>query len=423
MVWGFCLSLKKIAHLNFSFFISKRIIFNTQPSFSRFIIRLAVAATALSVAAMIVTLAMVNGFQHAVSEKVFSFWGHLRVQEVAPMRSMVSEESSFKRSDSIENIIKQTPGIVHYHSFAIKSVILKTKENFEGVLLKGVDSGFIKQPFGNFLREGKNISFSDSAYNKDILLSEHTAAQLAVKPGDTIQCFFIRDNNDIRTRPLIVSGLYKTGIEEYDNSFALGDIRFLRRLNLWDSSEIGGYEAWIDPLSAMDAQAKQINSQLPQSITCVTIRQLYPNIFDWLAIQDQTKTIVVTVMILVAVINLITCLLILVMERTRMVGVLKAIGMSDSHIQRIFWYYAGWIALTGIGTGLFVGIGLCWLQQATGLIKMDEATYYVSVAPVFIIWWQVAAVVVGSFVVCFLSLRLPLFFVKTISPIKAIRFK
>jgi lipoprotein-releasing system permease protein len=408
--------------LNFSFFISKRIIFNTQPSFSRFIIRLAVAATALSVAAMIVTLALVNGFQHAVSEKVFSFWGHLRVQAIAPMRSMVSEESSFKRSDSIENIIKQTPGVTHYHSFAIKSVVLKTRENFEGVLLKGVDSGFAKQPF-SFLKQGKSLGFADSAYSKDIMLSEHTAAQLAVKPGDTIQCFFIRDNNDIKTRPMLVSGIFKTGIEEYDNSFALADIRFLRRLNQWDSLEVGGYEAWVEPLSAVNPMAESINGQLPQEITCITIEQLYPNIFDWLAIQDQTKTIVVTVMILVAVINLITCLLILVMERTRMVGVLKAMGMADTHIRRIFWYYAGWIALTGIGTGLVVGLGLCWLQQATGLIKMDEATYYVAVAPVHIIWWQVVAVVTGSFVVCFLSLRMPLFFVRTISPIKAIRFK
>lgn len=408
--------------MKLSFFLSKRIIFNTQPSFSRFIIRLAVVATAISVAAMIITLSLVNGFQHAVSEKVFSFWGHIRVQGVAPIRSMVSEESSFKRNDTIEHIIQQRAGVTHFHSFAIKSIVLKTRDNFEGILLKGVDSRFEKQPF-HFIQQGRSLQFTDSGYSHDILLSEHTATQLQVHTGDTIQCIFIRNGEDIRSRPLVICGLYKTGIEEYDNSFALSDINFLRKLNLWDSTEVGGYEAWVDPVKSMDTVAYAINTDLPQGLSCYTIRQLYPNIFDWLGIQDQTKQIVVGVMILVAVINLITCLLILVMERTRMVGVLKAMGMPESGIRRIFWYYAGWIALTGIGLGLLFGLGICWLQQLTGFLKMDEATYYVRVVPVYIVWWQVALIAVGSFIICFLSLRLPLLFVRTISPVKAIRFQ
>ncbi|MES2646011.1 MAG: FtsX-like permease family protein [Bacteroidota bacterium] len=408
--------------MKLTFFIARRIIFNTQPSFSRFIIRLAVTATALSVAAMIITLSMVNGFQEAVSRKVFSFWGHVRIQALSPIRSMVSEEGSFKRTDTIEAAIRKVKGITHYQSFAVKSVVLKTRENFEGVLLKGIDRKFEKQPF-DFIKSGKTISFTDSGYSRDILLSEHTAKQLDVIPGDTLQCIFIRGSDDIRTRPLIVSGLYKTGIEEYDNSFALADLNFLRRLNLWDSTEVGGYEAWIDPEKSTDSViARQVRANLPQGLSSYTIKQLYPNIFDWLAIQDQTKMIVVGVMILVAVINLITCLLILVMERTRMVGVLKAIGLSEAGISRIFWYYAGYISLTGIGLGLIIGLGLCWLQQYTGFIKMDEATYYVAFMPVHIIWWQVAAVAIGSFIICFLALRLPLLFVKTISPVKAIRF-
>ena len=408
--------------MKLSFFISKRIIFNTQPSFSRFIIRLAVAATALSVAAMIITLSMVNGFQRAVSEKVFSFWGHVRIQSVSPVRSMVSEESSFRQNDTIARAISDTKGVNHFHAFAIKSVVLKTRENFDGVLLKGVDRSFAKQSFP-FLKSGRSIAFADSGYSRDVLLSEHTASLLNAKPGDTVQCIFIRAGNDIRTRPLVISGLYKTGIEEYDNSFALADIDFLRRLNLWDSAEVGGYEAWINDISQMDSVAYKINMALPQGLSCYTIKQLYPNIFDWLAIQDQTKGIVVGVMILVAVINLITCLLILVMERTRMVGVLKAMGMPESGISSIFWYYAGWISLTGIGFGLIFGLGLCWLQQFTGIIKMPEETYYVAVMPVYIIWWQVSLVVAGSFTICFLALRLPLLFVKTISPVKAIRFQ
>lgn len=409
--------------MNFSFFISKRIIFNTQPSFSKFIIRLAVAATTLSVAAMVVTLSMVNGFQTAVSQKVFSFWGQIRVQNLEVLRPSGIEETVFTGSDSLEKVIAQTPGVAHFQTYAVKSVVLKTKEQFEGVILKGVDHRFQSHPFGQFIKDGQTIDFTDSAYSKDVLLSRHTAKRLSVTIGDTIQCFFIRGANDIRTRSLIVGGLYQTGIEEYDHGFALADIRFLRRLNLWDSLQVGGYEAWVDKGFNVDSVAANVDYQLPLGMKCYTIRQLFPHIFDWLSIQDQTKKIVVGIMILVAAINLITCLLILVMERTRMVGVLKAVGMAESHIRRIFWYYAGWIALVGIGLGLILGIGLCVIQQATGFIKMDEATYYVSTVPIQMVWWQIGLVAAGSFAICFVALRLPLFLVNAITPIKAIRFK
>lgn len=408
--------------MKLSFFISRRIIFNTQPSFSRFIIRLAVTATAISVAAMIITLSMVSGFQRAVSQKVFSFWGHLRVQSLSPIRSMVSEEGAFNANDTIENAIKNAGGVAHFHAFAVKSVVLKTRDNFEGVLLKGVDRQFAKEPFG-FLKSGRSLQFPDSGYSRDVIISAPAAKQLNAKPGDTLQCIFIRSGDDIRTRPLVISGIYKTGIEEYDNSFALADLNFLRRLNLWDSATVGGYEAWLTGDANAASTAAAINQALPQGVSAYTIRQLYPNIFDWLAIQDQTKQIVVWVMIAVAVINLVTCLLILVMERTRMVGILKAVGMNNTAIGSIFWYYAAWIALVGIGFGLLFGLGICWLQQATGIVKMDESTYYVSEMPVYIIWWQVALVAAGSFIICFLALRLPLFFVRTISPVKAIRFQ
>jgi lipoprotein-releasing system permease protein len=371
---------------------------------------------------MIITLSLVNGFQRAVSEKVFSFWGHLRIQSLSPIRSMVSEEGSFLRNDTIENAIRSEKGLAHFHAFAVKSVVLKTRENFEGVLLKGVDRQFEKMDF-SFLKQGRSLHFPDSGYSQDVMISEPTARQLQAKPGDTLQCIFIRSGDDIRTRPLIISGIYKTGIEEYDNSFALADLNFLRRLNLWDSSEIGGYEAWVAPGVNDDSAARNMNLNLPQGISCYTIRQLYPNIFDWLAIQDQTKQIVIWVMVAVAVINLITCLLILVMERTRMVGILKAVGMRESSIGKVFWYYAAWIALVGIGIGLFSGLGVCLLQQVTGLVKMDEATYYVKEMPVYIIWWQVGLVAAGSFLICFLALRLPLLFIRTISPVKAIRFQ
>jgi lipoprotein-releasing system permease protein len=211
-------------------------------------------------------------------------------------------------------------------------------------------------------------------------------------------------------------------MEEYDKNFAIADIRFLRKLNQWPDDRIGGYEMFIDEKMNMDTVSAQIDKALPLQLTSQPISAIYPNIFDWLAIQNQTKRIVVITMLIVAIINLITCLLILVMERTRMVGVLKSLGMPDGRLNSIFWMYAGYIAFVGVGLGLLLGLGLVGLQSATHFISMDEATYYVSYAPVAINVWEVALVTVGSFAVCLLAVRLPLFYVQRISPIRAIRF-
>lgn len=409
--------------MQYPIFIAKRIIFNAQPSFSRFIIRLAVVATVLSVATMVITLSMVNGFQKAVAEKVFSFWGHARVEGVNPFQTVVTDDEGIAYTDSLKRAVSQVPGIERYYAFAVKSVVLKTGGQFEGVLLKGVSEGFDTAAFGQFMQAGRFMGFSDSSKYNGIVLSHVTANRLGVKPGDVIQCFFIRNGQDIRTRPVVVTGIFKTGIEEYDKNFGIADIRLLRKLNLWDQNRIGGVEIFLGEPRNAGIFSAQVNKHLPAILACRPIEKIYPNIFDWLAIQSQTKRIVVITMLIVAIINLVTCLLILVMERTRMVGILKALGMPVDKISAVFWYYAGWIALAGVGTGLFLGLGLCLLQQFTGIIKMDEATYYVSTAPVHIDPLQVGAVVAGSLLICLLAIRLPLFYVQRISPIKAIRFE
>ncbi|MDA3614514.1 ABC transporter permease [Polluticaenibacter yanchengensis] len=396
--------------------------FNKKPTFSRFIIRLAIAATAVSVAAMIVTLGMVNGFQHAISEKVFGFWGHVRVQNIAPIRSMTAEEAPMFRTPQIDSLLKTDKNIVHYQTYAIKSVVLKTKENFEGAVLKGIDSSFNLSHQQQFLIEGAPISYPATGYSNQVLVSQKIAATLQIKVSDTLHCFFIRNQENINVRPIVVSGIYKTGIDEYDNNFIIGDIRFLRRLNLWQTNEIGAYEAWLKAPSLMDSTAWHLYSELPQGIAAHSIHEIAPGIFDWLQVQDKTKSIVVIIMIIVAAINLITCLLILVMERTQMIGVLKAMGLQTANIKKIFWYYSGYISLLGIGLGLIFGLGLCYLQKYTGLIKMDETTYYLSEVPVYIIWWQVAGVIACSIIICFLALRLPLIYINKVSPVKAIRF-
>lgn len=416
----------KSCRLNVPVFIARRIAFNSQHSFSRFIIRLAVTATAVSVAAMIITLAFVNGFQETVSQKVFSFWGHLRLQQYEPNKSLVAEESPLKKNDTIINELKKLPGIVTIQAFATKSAVLQQQTNIEGILFKGVEQTYNFAHLKNFLLRGKWPSFTDTLYSHDIAVSQQIADQLQIEVNDSIKIHFIdaaRGKSSFRR--LRVSGIYKTGIEEYDNLFAIGDLRLIQRLNKWEREEIGGYEIFLSNYKMMDSvNAAILNSDLvPQNWISKTVREVYPNIFDWLGIQDVNRNVIFIVMAVVAIINLVTCLLILVLERTRMVGILKAIGSNDATIQKIFLFNATYITLIGAGVGFIFGVGLCLLQQRTGFITLNESAYYVSVAPVKLIWWQVAVVCAGTVVVCFLSLILPTLLVKSVQPVKAIQFR
>lgn len=412
--------------MNIAVFIARRIALNAQQSFSRFIIRLAVTATAVSVSAMIITLAFVNGFQETVSQKVFSFWGHIRLQQYEPSKALVAEESPLVKKDSVITALKGLSHIRTIQGFATKSAVLQQQTNIEGILFKGVEASYNFGNLKNFLLQGKWPNFSDSLYSHEIVVSEHIATLMQIKVNDSIKIHFIDPaGGKSNFRRMHVSGIFKTGIEEYDNLYAIGDLRLIQKLNNWQPNLIGGYEIFLDDYKSMDTVNTTIlqSNLIPIKWTSKTVREVYPNIFDWLGIQDVNRDVIFIVMSIVAIINLITCLLILVLERTRMVGILKAIGSSDGTIQRIFLIHATYITMLGVGAGFVIGVGLCLLQQSTGLLTLDEAAYYVSVAPVKIIWWQVVGVCAGTVLVCFLSLILPTLLVRSVQPVKAIQFR
>jgi lipoprotein-releasing system permease protein len=412
--------------LNFAVFIARRIAFNSQQSFSRFIIRLATVATTVSVAAMIITLAFVNGFQETVSQKVFSFWGHVRLQQYEPNKALVAEESPLEKNDKAIANIRQYPQVVSVQTFATKSAVLQNQTNIEGILFKGVEKDYNFDHLQNFLKSGRWPNFHDSLYSRDIVLSQPIAEQLHIKVNDSIKIYFIDPSGGRSNfRRLRISGIYKTGIEEYDKLFAIGDLRLIQRLNNWNNNQIGGYEIFLSDYKYMDTISMQINDNatLPTTWISKTVKEVYPNIFDWLGIQDVNRNVIFIVMSIVAIINLVTCLLILVLERTRMVGVLKAVGSDNATIQSIFLLHATYITMVGVGFGLIFGVGLCLLQQYTGFIHLDETAYYVSSAPVKIIWWEVLLVSVGTVVVCFVSLIIPTLLVRNIQPVKAIQFR
>jgi lipoprotein-releasing system permease protein len=373
--------------------------------------------------AMIITLSFVNGFQKTVSQKVFSFWGHIRVQHFESEKALVAEESPIEKSDSVYNLIKQQPGVKQIQVFATKTAILEKNKEIEGTLFKGVDAGYDSLQLKPFIKKGRWLHFDDSLYSREIIVSAQIADELQIQLNDTVNVYFISTDGIKSKRKLMVAGIYKTGIEEYDKLFAIGDIRLIRRVNDWQPGEIGGYEVLVNNYKQMDTINSQLLDKLPAIWASKTIREVYPNIFDWLNVQDVNRNVIFIVMAIVAVINLITCLLILVLERTKMIGILKATGAGDWIIRKIFLYHASFITLAGISIGLIAGIGLCFLQQQFGIIRLDESNYYVSVAPVEIIWWQVALICLVTSIVCFISLIIPTLLVKNINPVKAIQFR
>ncbi|HYO22543.1 MAG TPA: FtsX-like permease family protein [Flavisolibacter sp.] len=410
--------------MNLSSFIARRIAFNQQKSFSRFIIRLSIAATVISVAVMIVTLSFVNGFQETVSQKVFSFWGHVRIQYRQPMKANIAEEVPVEKNDTLLEKVRSMPQVASVHPFSTKYAILKTTDDMEGVLLKGLDTTYNFRHLSGFLQQGRWINFTGSTYSREIVISTYTAKQLKLKLNDRVLIYFVRPDGSLRPDKLTIVGIYKTGIEEYDKTFAIGDLKLIQRLNSWEDFEIGGYEIFLKDYNNMEAVSNAIytDDEFPELWETQTVREIYPNIFDWLQIQNTNQVILITIMVIIAVINLITCLIILVLERLRMIGVLKALGATNWSVQQIFLHHSAFITFTGIIIGTALGLGILWLQLQTGFIRLQEEAYYMDVAAVKIEWWQVVAVGIGTLIVSFLVLLIPSLLVRKIQPVKAIRF-
>lgn len=406
-------------------YIADRIAFNQQKTFSRFIIRLSVLATVISVLVMIVTLALVNGFQDAVSQKIFSFWGHIRIQEKQPGKAIISEELPITEDTALVHSIARIPGVKSIHPFATRYALLKTTEDIEGVLIKGLDRHYNFDHLRSFIQQGRAVQFNDSSFSRDLLLSAYTATRLRLRAGDSLLIYFLKPGETPRPRKMHISGVYKTGIEEYDRLFAIGDIRLIRNLNQWNDDQAGGYEVFLNDFTKTDTMASQLHEldRFPATWDAISVKKVSPNIFDWLNMQDMTRNVLISFMIAIAVINLVTCLLILVLERIRMIGVLKALGATDWTVQLIFLRHSMIITLTGIIIGTLLGLGLVWLQQATGFIRLDEEAYYLSTAAVKIRWWEVGLVGLLTLLVSFLIMLIPSVLVRRVRPVTAIRFR
>jgi lipoprotein-releasing system permease protein len=425
---------------NLPFFLARRIAFAGGQNFSRLIIRIAVIAVALSVAVMISASALIAGFKTEISRKIFEFWGHIHISDTAYSLSFEPTPIDIRQDfypsldtvrsipapflENLEGRQKGTHGgIRHIQAFAHKPGIIRTKTALEGILLKGIGPDFDWNNLAPYLLEGQAINLTDSAASRDIIISRQTADRLQVGVGDKFILHFVKDRDQVK-RLFQISGIYKTGLEEYDRKFALCDIRQVQNLLGWEAGQVAGFEIWLDDLRDLDLYNQYIYDEvLPPELLAVSIREKFPSIFEWLELQDYNEIVILALMLAVAIINMITALLVLVLERTNMIGILKALGASNGRIRQIFIYHAAVITVLGMFWGNLLGLGFCYLQDKFRFIQLNEADYYLSYAPVKVNWLAVAGINMGTLAVTLVFLLLPSLVVSGINPVRAIRFK
>ena len=392
------------------FDIAKKISFQKQKSYTRFIVRLSIAATSISVAAIIITLSIVNGFQESISEKVFKFWGHIRIGSVSGLP--IDNESALQLKNSkIETI---TP-------FAIQSSVLSYKQDIEGVVVKGIPT-LNSTPF---IIKGKSFeptqaNDSSNSNSNNIIISDALATKLNIPLDSSIRLYFM-NNGSVQQRKMKVIGWYHSGIEEYDRQFVMTDIKLLQQLNQ-SNNQIDGYTIRLKDNETMTAATDEIQAELPKNLVATSITDYYPQIFDWINVQTVNRNVIIVILLIIAIVNLLTCLFILMLERVNMIGTLTALGASNGFVRSIFLYQASFICWIGIGIGTFIGVGFSLLQKQFGWIQLDETAYFIKTMPIKMYPSQIILVIVGTAVVSYLSFLIPTLWIKKINPARAIKF-
>lgn len=390
--------------------------------FSAFIIRLAIVATALSVAAMIAAVAMISGFKHEIRSKIFSYWGHVIITPYSPSNATIISPEPIVKDDGLIKEIYNLDGVEKISPFAVRPVILNTGEEMEPLQLKGVDRDY---DFSTVQAAG--LDFSDTAYSNEVILSKTTMNRLNTKEGEEVLLYFLEPEATFpRIRKVKVAGQYHTGMVEIDKHYAICDIRLLQNINKWEQNEINGYQLELTKEQLADTIANDIFYKLlPESSRLYpqTMQEIYPAIYDWLGLQDVNAMLALIIMAIVAVIDMIAALLILIVEQARLVGILKTLGMTNGGIRKVFLYHAAFIGGVGILLGNIIGVGLCVFQLKTGFFTLSEETYYMQHVPIKLLWWQPVVTSVATFILCLLCMLLPTLYIKRILPARVLQFK
>ena len=413
--------------MNYEFFIAKRLVARQHKTsgFSRTILGIAVAGIAVGIAVMLVSIAIVTGFKNEISRKVVGFGSHISITNYDSNSSFeavpISGEQSWLAS------LREMDGIKSVSRYITKAGIVKTDEYLQGVVFKGVDSEYDWSFFEEYLIDGKIPEITDTARTNDVLVSKSIANSLNLKLGDSFASYFIQ--NPPRMRKFTIAGIYDTQLEEFDKMYILADIKHLRKLNDWKDGLVSGFEVKVDDIDKIDEYCIKVSrmtclySPDNEILKVTSIRDEYPGIFDWLSLLDMNVWIILILMVSVTGFNMISGLLVLILERVNMIGILKSIGATNRSVRKVFLYFASYLIIKGLLWGNVIGLALCLMQKYFGIVKLDPTSYYVTTVPINLDVVNILILNAGTLAVIVLMIILPSFIVSKITPADSMRFE
>ncbi len=406
--------------MNAATFISKRIFSLSKENLSSTVMRIAVASVALGIAIMLISIAVVVGFKNQIRDKVIGFVAPIHIQALNQNESI--EETPFL-FDSVLNARLDKPFITEMHKTANKAGIIKTDEEIQAVVLKGVDFEYNWKYIDSYLVGGEIPQYTENERSNDVVISNIIAHKMNLNIGDPVRIWFVDTEMKARGRKFNVKGIYETGLQECDERFVYCDLNQIRRLNGWDNGEIGHLEIWVDNEALINEYNRQIYYSIPTELVSYSAMESYPQIFDWLELQDMNVVIIIVLMLLVAGITIISMLLIIILERTSTIGLLKAMGASNGLIRSIFLRRSCRILLIGMAIGDVIGIGLCLIQKLFNIISLSPESYYLSAVPIELNIWHIIILNVGTMILWVMMLLLPTMLINNVRPSKSIRFE
>ncbi|UUF15036.1 MULTISPECIES: ABC transporter permease [Flavobacterium] len=410
--------------MNLEYFIAKRLITakDYKSSISAPIIKIAISAIAIGIIMMMVSVATGIGLQQKIREKVSAFNGQIIISNYDNNNSEITLIPISKKQDFYPNF-KSVPEVSHIQAVASKAGIIRTENAFEGIVFKGVGADYNWNNIKEYLVEGKLPDFSKTL-NEEVIISRFLADRLNLKLGDSFNTFFIKEEQGKlpNSRRFKITGIFSSGFQDFDATYIIGDIRHIQRINKWTPDQVGAFEVFVKDFTTIKETGNQIYEQISSNLDTKTITEKYSYIFDWLQLFDFNIIVILVIMILVATINMVVALLVLILERTQMIGILKALGANNWTVRKVFLYNAFYLIVRGLFWGNLIGITLLLIQQQFGIIHLNPENYYVNQAPVYLNWGYIVLLNLLTITVCFLVLLIPSYIITKISPVKAIRF-
>jgi lipoprotein-releasing system permease protein len=408
--------------VNLPAFIANRLSGKDKENLSGPVIRISVVTIALGLSVMIVAVAVLIGFQTEIRNKVIGFSAHIRIDNFDSNASY--EASPVSMDQPFYPELEDIQGIRHIQVFALKAGIIKTEDQLHGVVLKGVGPDYDWDFFKQHLISGSVIKVDDSTASGELLISGMISRKLKLKVGDDVRMYFLSgEDAQPRGRKFVVSGIYETGLEEFDQAYVIGDIRHIQSLNNWDATMVSGFEVFIDDFKSLDKMGEVTYKMIGYNLNAETVTDSYPQIFDWLRLMDINVVIILVLMILVAGITIISTLLIMILERTNMIGILKSLGIKNNDLRKLFLYLTARIILMGLLWGNLIGVGISLIQYYTKILPLDEESYYISYVPISLNITDILLINFATFILCLMMVLIPGYIIGKISPVKAIQYR